>query len=207
MRPRPLRVALTGGIATGKSYCLKQFVALGAPVIDADALAHAALADGSPGAAEALATFGTADRAKLGAMVFRDPSARRALEAIIHPQVYKGIADWFVALKATAPFGIADIPLLFETQRERDFDRVIITSCRPGQQRARLIARGLTAADADARIASQLPFDEKIARAKAAGLAPLHIDVIDTSGSIEETDRQVRRIIDVLGSLPPRVCS
>lgn len=207
MRPRPLRVALTGGIATGKSYCLKQFVALGAPVIDADALAHAALADGSPGAAAALATFGTVDRAKLGALVFRDPAARRALEAIIHPQVYKGIEDWFGGLKATAPFGIADIPLLFETKRERDFDRVVITSCRPEQQRERLIARGLTAADADARIASQLPFDEKIAQANAAGLAPLNVDVIDTSGSIEETDRQVRRIIDVLGSLPPRVCS
>lgn len=207
MRPRPLRVALTGGIATGKSYCLKQFVALGAPVIDADALAHAALADGSPGAAAALATFGTADRATLGALVFRDPAARRALEAIIHPQVYKGIEDWFGGLKATAPFGIADIPLLFETKRERDFDRVVITSCRPEQQRERLIARGLTAADADARIASQLPFDEKIAQANAAGLAPLNVDVIDTSGSIEETDRQVRRIIDVLGSLPPRVCS
>ncbi len=207
MRPRPLRVALTGGIATGKSHCLGQFVALGAPVVDGDALAHAALAPGSPGAAEALATFGTTDRAKLGALVFQIPEARRALEAIIHPRVYQGIEDWFRGLKASAPFGIADIPLLFETGHQRDFDRVIITSCRPDQQRERLIARGLDTATADARIASQLSFEEKIARAKAAGLAPHNIDVIDTSGAIEETDRQVRRVIDVLGSLPPRVCS
>ena len=206
MRPRPLRVALTGGIATGKSYCLQQFVALGAPVIDADALAHAALAPGSSGAAEAMAAFGTTDRGKLGALVFKDPSALRALEAIIHPRVYEGIEDWFRGLKATAPFGIADIPLLFETGHERDFDRIIITSCRPEQQRERLIARGLSGADADARIASQLPFEEKLARAKAAGLAQ-NIDVINTSGTIDETNRQVRRLTDVLGSLPPRVCS
>lgn len=206
MRPRPLRVALTGGIATGKSHCLKLLVELGAPVIDADALAHAALAPGSSGAAEAMATFGTTDRAKLGALVFKDPTALRALEAIIHPRVYEGIEAWFRGLKASAPFGIADIPLLFETGRERDFDRIIITACRPDQQRERLIARGLSGADADARIASQLPFEEKLARAKASGLAQ-NIDVIDTSGTIDETDRQVRRVIDVLGSLPPRVCS
>lgn len=204
MRPRPLRVALTGGIATGKSYCLKQFVALGAPVIDADVLAHAALAPGSPGAARAAATFGTIQRKTLGAIVFDDPEARRALEQIIHPLVYQGIEDFFRSLKASAPFGVADIPLLFETGHERDFDRIIITSCRPDQQRERLITRGLTPAGADARIASQLPFDDKVARAKSAGVP---VDVVDTSGSIEETDRQVRRIIDVLGSLPPRVCS
>lgn len=204
MRPRPLRVALTGGIATGKSHCLQQFVALGAPVVDADALAHAALAPGSPGAAEALATFGTIDRTELGSLVFQNADARRALEAIIHPHVYRGIDDWFRGLTAAAPFGIADIPLLFETGRERDFDRVVITSCRPNQQRERLIARGLTAADADARIASQLPFEEKLARAKAASLVT---DVIDTSGTTGDTDRQVRGLIDVLGSLPPRVCS
>ena len=203
-RPRPLRVALTGGIATGKSHCLRRFVELGAPAVDADALAHAALAPGSAGAAEALATFGTTDRAALAALVFKDAGARRALEAIIHPRVYAGIEDWFRGLKASAPLGIADIPLLFETGRERDFDRVIITSCRPDQQRDRLIARGLTPADAEARIASQMPFDEKLAHARRARLS---VDVIDTSGTVESTDQQVARLIDVLGSLPPRVCS
>jgi dephospho-CoA kinase len=199
-----LRVALTGGIATGKSYCLQQFIALGAPAIDADALAHAALAPGSAGAAKVLAAFGTLDRAALGALVFKNVEARRTLEGIIHPLVYEGINEFFRGLKASAPFGIADIPLLFETGRERDFDRVIITTCGPDQQRARLIARGLSPADADARIASQLPFDDKLARARAAAVP---CDVIDTAGTLEETDRQVRRITDVLASLPPRVCS
>lgn len=203
-RPRPLRVALTGGIATGKSHCLARCRELGAPTVDADVLAHAALAPGTPGAAAVLSEFGTIDRAELGARVFRDASARRALEAIIHPLVYAGIEDWFRGLKASAPFGIADIPLLFESGRERDFDRVLITSCRPDQQRERLIARGLTADAAEARIAAQMPFEKKLERAAAAGLP---VDVIDTSTSIEATDRQVATVIDVLGSLPPRVCS
>lgn len=204
MRPRPLCVALTGGIATGKSHCLRQFTALGAPVIDADELAHAALAPGSAGAAAVLATFGTIDRATLGGVIFQNTDARRALEAIIHPLVYKGIEDWFRGLKATAPFGIADIPLLFETGRERDFDRVIITNCRLEQQIERLQARGISRGDAEKRILLQMPFAGKLSRATGAEVP---VDVIDTSGTIEETDRQVRRIIDVLGSLPPRVCS
>jgi dephospho-CoA kinase len=203
-RPRPLRVALTGGIATGKSHCLQQFIALGAPAIDADALAHAALAPGGAGAAAAMAAFGTIDRAQLGAIVFQNTDARRQLEAIVHPLVFQGIEDFFRGLKASAPFGIADIPLLFEAGRERDFDRVIITSCRPDQQIARLEARGFSRGAAEARISAQLRFQDKLQRARSAQLSA---DVIDTSGTIEETDRQVRRIIDVLGSLPPRVCS
>lgn len=203
-RPRPLRVALTGGIASGKSHCQNLFVALGAPVVDADALAHAALAPGTDGAAEVQAAFGTVDRAKLGQLVFQDSEARRRLEAIVHPRVYEGIESFFRSLKASAPFGIADIPLLFETDHLREYDRVIITSCRVDQQRERLVARGLSAADADARIASQLPFGEKMARAEAAHVP---VDVIDTSGTFEHTDGQVVRIMDVLSSLPPRVCS
>jgi dephospho-CoA kinase len=206
MRPRPLRVALTGGIATGKSHCQNLLVALGAPVVDADALAFHAIAPGTSGAAEVMSAFGTLDRTKLGQLVFKDAVARRTLEAIIHPRVYEGIENFFRGLKASAPFGIADIPLLFETGHEREYDRVIITSCRVEQQHERLVERGLTPAEADARIASQLPFEEKLARANAA-FGPQMIDVIDTSGTFEKTDRQIVRIVDVLGSLPPRVCS
>lgn len=203
MRPRPLRVALSGGIATGKSYCLQQFVALGAPVVDADALAHAAIAPGSAGADDALKQFGTIDRKQLGELVFKDAAKRKALEAIIHPRVFEGIEQFFLRLKASAPFGIADIPLLFETGRERDYDRVIITNCRPEQQLERLRARGRSREDAERVIGLQMPFADKLSRAKAAEVP---VDVIDTSGTTEETDRQVRRLIDVLGSLPPRVC-
>ena len=206
MKPRAFRVALTGGIASGKSHCLNLFIWQGFPVIDADSLAHDAIAPGTPGAAQVMAAFGTTDRTKLGQIVFNDPAARRALEGIIHPQVYGKIDDWFRGLKGSAPCGVADIPLLFESGHERDFDRVVITFCRRDQQQKRLKQRGLTAAEADARIDSQLTLEEKLARAKAAGMAD-RVDVVDTSGTFRNTDRQVFRIIDVLGSLPPRVCS
>lgn len=151
-----------------------------------------------------LARFGTLDRAVLGARVFADPASRAALEAIIHPLVYAGIEAFFRGLKATAPFGLADIPLLFETHREAAFDRVLLTVCTPAQQLARLRDRGLDEASARARLASQLSADEKIRRAQAAGVP---LTVIDTSGPIAETDAAVDRIIDGLASLPPRACS
>lgn len=203
MRPRPLRVALTGGIASGKSYCAKRLAAKGCPIVDADVLARDVIAHGTEGAAAVTRRFGTLDRAAIAAVVFRDPAARTDLESIIHPRVYAAIETWYKALRH-APFGVADIPLLFETNRVRDFDRVILTSCRPDQQRERLIARGLSPADADARIASQLTFQEKQQRGLAAGVP---MDIIDTSGTTQETDAQVDRIIERLGSLPPRVCS
>ncbi len=203
MRPRPLRVALTGGIATGKSHCLTRFAGHGAPVIDADRLARDVIAPGTPGADAVLARFGTLDRKALGDAVFLDARARADLEAIIHPLVYRAIDDWFGQLR-NAPFGIADIPLLFETNHLGTFDRILLTSCRPEQQRERLEKRGLSAAEAEARIVSQLPFEEKLKRAQAAGAA---VDVIDTSGTPDDTNRQVDRLTDLLGSLPPRVCS
>ncbi len=203
MRPRPLRVALTGGIATGKSYCLKQFVALGVPVVDADRLAHEVIAHGTPGGAAVLDLFGTLDRGLIAAVIFREPQARLHLEAIVHPAVYSAINEWFAGLKAASPFGIADIPLVFETAHEREFDRVIITNCRPDQQRARLAARGLSNDDAEARIGTQLPFEIKVKRAKSAGIG---FDVIDTSMTKAETDAQVDKIFETLANTPPRVC-
>ncbi len=203
MRPRPLRVALTGGIASGKSYCATRLRDRGAPVIDADQLAREVIAPGTAGAAAVEQRFGTLDRAALAALVFTDRHARTDLEAIIHPRVYDAIDAWYRALRH-APFGIADIPLVFETDHARDFDRVILVACRPDQQRERLQARGMSPADAEARIAAQLTVEEKLARAKSAGLS---VDVIDTSGTTADTDRQIDRLIERLGSLPPRVCS
>lgn len=194
-----LRVALTGGIATGKSFCLARFAGHGVPVIDADRLAHAALAPGTPGHAAAVARFGpqlvTAagliDRPALGRLVFDDASARRELEAIIHPVVYRAIDQWFAGLgDAGAPLGLADIPLLYETGREIDFDRVIVAACPPALQVERVMARsGLTRAEASQRIAAQLPIEAKAARADF---------VIDTSGSPEETDIQIRSVLEEL---------
>ena len=191
-----LRVALTGGIATGKSYCLMKFGQAGAPTIDADGLARQAVAPGTAGFHRVVARFGTAvlhqdgslNRASLGNLVFSDPDARRALEAIIHPVVYAAIERWFDGVGRTghSTAAIADIPLLFETGHERDFDIVIVSACPPAEQRARLIARdGLSDAEADRRIASQMPIEEKARRADY---------VIDTSGSLEDTDRQVAEV-------------
>ncbi len=191
-KPAPLRAALTGGIATGKSRCLAAFAALGVPTIDADQLAREVVAPGTPGlqavidrfGRDVLADDGTLDRDALGAIVFADTLARHDLEGIIHPAVYVAIERWFATLDA--PLGIADIPLLFETERAGDFDVVIVAVCRPDQQLARLMARsGLSEADARARIATQMPLADKVARADF---------VIDTSGTLEETDARTAAV-------------
>ena len=197
MAARLRRVALTGGIATGKSYCLTRFAELGAPTIDADVLARQAVAPGTPGFAAVRERFGQAilrrdgslDRDALGRLVFSDVQARRDLEEIIHPQVYEGVRGWFERLEASpnpVPIAIADIPLVFETGHEADFDSIIVVRCLPEQQLERLMARtGLSEADAQQRIDTQLPIGVKASRADY---------VIDTSGSFAETNLQVVQI-------------
>jgi dephospho-CoA kinase len=192
--PGPLRVALTGGIATGKSYCLDRFAAAGAATIDADVLARQAVAPGTLGFAAVRSRFGAAiitpegrlDREALGRIVFSDPDARRALEAIIHPAVYAAIGRWIETLNGDQRVAVAGIPLLYETGRERDFDVVVVTICRPEQQISRLITRsGLSPDDAARRVEAQMPTADKARRAD---------HVIDTSGSFEETDAQVAAV-------------
>ena len=195
------RVALTGGIATGKSHVRAEFERLGVPTIDADRLARDAVADGSPGLEAVIDRFGRGvldeagllDRRKLGSIVFQDPVARRDLEHIIHPAVKRAIDDWFASLEDKAPhFAIADIPLLFETARHREFDVVIVTACAPSTQITRVMARdGVSEAEARARVAAQLPIEEKVRRAD---------HVINTDGSADETNRQVRIVYESLVS-------
>jgi dephospho-CoA kinase len=196
--PEPLRVALTGGIATGKSYVRSQFEKLGVPTIDSDILAREAVAPGTPGLSAVVRVFGTEmldasgqlDRKKLGALVFADPGKRKALEEIIHPEVRRVTDGWFAHLEPTTPFAIADIPLLYEVGREKDFDAVIVTAVDPDEQVRRVMKRdNLTESDARQRLAAQMPIDEKAARANY---------VVRTSGSYKETDQQVRAIFDEL---------
>jgi dephospho-CoA kinase len=194
------RTALTGGIATGKSYCLDRFEQLGAKTIDADVLARDAVASGSEGLEAVVRRFGRTvltpsgelDRAALGRIVFEDPTARQNLEAIIHPVVYAAISRWFESLRAgersgsdRATIAIADIPLLFETGRESEFEAVIVAACRPDQQVERLVARGLARADAEHRLSAQWPIEEKTRRADY---------VIDTSGAFPDTDAQIEQV-------------
>ena len=138
------RAALTGGIATGKSYCLARFAALGAAVVDADRLAREAVAPGTEGLARVVERFGAGflqpdgslDRPALGRLVFSDRTARADLEAIIHPEVYRRIGEWFANLPRGTRVAIADIPLLFETGHQHDFEVVIVCACSPGRTAA-----------------------------------------------------------------------
>ena len=199
-----LRVALTGGIATGKSYVRTRLAEHGIPTLDADVLAREAVAAGSSGLAAVAARFGTGvllpdgslDRRALGAVVFADAQARADLEAIIHPRVRDATTTWLDRLAAAGEsLAVVDIPLLYETGRDHDFDRVIVTSCPRSQQVARAVERdGLTSAQAEARIDAQLPTDAKVQRADF---------VIDTGGELSTTEKQVRDIIACLG-LPAR---
>jgi len=195
-----IRVALTGGIASGKSYCLARFAALGAATIDADVLARQAVATGTTGFDAVRARFGAAiltpegglDRVALGRLIFSDAASRRALEAIVHPVVYGAIQRWSDGLAHSGQHSvaIADIPLLFETGREDEFDAVVVAACGPEQQIERLVLRsGLTREDAARRIDIQLPLADKMRRADY---------VIDTSGTFAETDAEVTRVWSAL---------
>ncbi|MGE0444898.1 MAG: dephospho-CoA kinase [Vicinamibacterales bacterium] len=193
------RVALTGGIATGKSHVRAVFDRLGVPTIDADVLARDAVAPGTAGLAAVVRRFGagvlaadgTLDRHRLAEIVFADAGARKDLEGIIHPAVRDATDTFFAALDSSPhPFAVADIPLLYEVGRDRDFEVVIVAAVDPETQVRRVVERdGLTEAEARARLAAQLPIGEKVTRADY---------VIDTGGTFDDTERQVKAVVDAL---------
>jgi dephospho-CoA kinase len=168
-------VGLTGGIATGKSTFAAALRALGAPIVDADRLARAAVAKGSPGLAAVVAAFGNEvladdgelDRRRMAARVFADPAARARLEGIVHPSVRALFREELARLAAGGqPLAFYDVPLLFEAGLEREVELVVVLRASREAQLARLVARdGLSRAEAEARLAAQLPVDEKAARA------------------------------------------
>ena len=190
-----LKVALTGGIATGKSYVLEQFRKRGVPCLDADVLAHGVMSAGTEATQAIAARFGpevlgadgAVDRKKLAPIVFADAAARRELEAIVHPAVRRAIAAGLRAfeLLGGSAFAIVDVPLLYETGYASQFDRVIVTACLPDLQIARLVGRGMSEAEARQRRAAQMPAVDKASRADF---------VIETDGSFEETNGQVERV-------------
>lgn len=190
-----LKIALTGSIATGKSYVLDQFRRRGVACLDADELAHGVTAAGTEATAAIaerfgagiLAADGAVDRTKLGPIVFADPSARRDLESIVHPAVYRAIQAGLRAfeLVGDGAFAVVDVPLLYETGAEDTFDKVIATTCALDTQIARLRKRGLDDEAARQRLAAQWPADKKAARADY---------VVNTDGSFEDTNRQVDEI-------------
>jgi dephospho-CoA kinase len=196
-----LRVALTGGIGTGKTHVLQQLAARDVPTIDADRLVHDLMRPGAPITEAVIRRFGTdmlqpdgaLDRKRLGALVFGNETARRDLEAIVHPAVYEAISAWLArtAAEGRHPFAVADIPLLYETGHAAEFDRVIVVACEPEVQVARVMARdGITEAEARQRLAAQWPIAEKVAQADF---------VIRTDGTMEETNGQVGAVVEALG--------
>ncbi len=195
------RVALTGGIATGKSYVRGAIERRGVPAIDADRIVHELLRGDGAVVAEVTARFGRGvlapdggiERRALGRLVFSDGGARAALEAIIHPRVYERITGWTAKQEAAgAAWVLADIPLLFETGRQGAFDLVVVVACGPDEQLRRLVAReGMDEAAARARLAAQWPLADKVRLADY---------VIRTDGSFAETDRQVDALVHALSS-------
>jgi dephospho-CoA kinase len=190
------RVALTGSIATGKSYVLDAFRKRGVPCLDADELAHGVTAQGTEATRAIAERFGPAvldaagavDRPALGRIVFADPAARRDLEGIVHPAVYRAIEAGLRAfdLLGDAPLAVVDVPLLYETHEESRFDCVVATVCPTAVQLERLRKRGMSELEAKQRIEAQLPADEKARRADF---------VIRTDGTYAETDAQVERVV------------
>ncbi len=191
-----LRVGLTGGIGSGKSEVARLLSAHGAVVVDADAIAREVVEPGTPGLAAVVAEFGpdvlrpdgTLDRARMAELVFAKEGARRRLEAIVHPLV----REHSQALLAAAPphaVVVYDVPLLVEGGMGADFDVVVVVDVPEEVQVARLAGRGMSAEDARARIAAQVPRPERLAAADV---------VIDNSGSLADLETAVRDVWETL---------
>lgn len=191
-----MRVGLTGGIASGKSTVLAQFKKCGASIVDADAVAREVVEPGTEGLKRVIERFGpeyieengTLDRAKLGQLIFADETERKALNEILHPLINAKIRQQMTYFETAAPEipVIVDIPLLIENNLMDMFDRVVVVYVPKFLQVKRLMARnGFSDDEAKRRIQSQMPLDDK----------RQHADyVVDNSGDVENTRRQVERI-------------
>jgi dephospho-CoA kinase len=191
-----LVIGLTGGIASGKSTVANMLIEKGITVIDADIIAKQAVERGMPAYRQIIDEFGEdillengdIDRRKLGALVFTNEQKRLALNSIVHPAVREEMLkrrDESIANQET--FVVLDIPLLFESKLESLVDKIIVVSVTKELQLGRLIKRNqLTEEEALSRIRSQMPLEEKVSRAD---------NVIDNSGTLEETKQQLEEIL------------
>jgi len=185
----PYTVALTGGIASGKSEAARRFAALGATVIDADVVARELVQPGMPALAEIAAAFGpqmldesgSLERAEMRTLIFGDAEARRRLEAILHPRVR---AEMLVRTDAAkGPYVLLVIPLFVETAGYNWVDRVVVVDLPRELQLARAIARDRMAPSlAEAMIDAQASREQRLAAAD---------DVIDNSGTTNALDAQI----------------
>jgi dephospho-CoA kinase len=188
----PWRVALTGGIASGKSTVAALFAELGVPVIDLDLIAREVVAPGTALLDEVFARFGSGlrraggrlDRRALRELVFRDAGARRALEALLHPAISARAGEY--SARAGGPYQIVVVPLLAETGAASAYERVLLVDCDEATQRTRLAQRdGMSPVLVEAALASQ------VTRAARRAVAA---DVIDNSGAAAALRESVRAL-------------
>ncbi|MDT8449895.1 MAG: dephospho-CoA kinase [Wenzhouxiangellaceae bacterium] len=190
--PTTLVIALTGGIASGKTAVSDAFAALGVPVVDTDRIAREVVAPGSDGLAAVREAFGDAvvdavgglDRARLRARIFEDAAARDKLEAILHPRIAAEARRRLAEIEA--PYAILVVPLLVESGLFTDADRVLVVDVPEDIQVERLTRRdGMSRAQADAALAAQARRADRLAAAD---------DVIENTGSLDDLKRRVAEL-------------
>lgn len=198
-----LRVGLTGGLASGKSFVGRTLADLGCLLIQADQLGHRVIDPGGEAHQQVIAEFGrgilredgTVDRKKLGSDVFGKPERLEKLSALVHPAVRARIAAEIDTFAVREPHGVAivEAAILIETGSYRDYARLIVALCPEEQQVERAMARDhLTREEVLERMSRQMPLAEKVKYADY---------VVDTSGAKERTLEQTRAVYDSLRSL------
>jgi dephospho-CoA kinase len=202
----PLKIALTGGIASGKSAVADAFARRGVPIIDTDRLAREVVEPGTAALAAVVEEFGPEilmpdgqlDRRLLRTVVFADERRRRRLEAILHPAIRSAMLAEIASIEA--PYLVVAIPLLVESDQQSAFDRVLVVDCPPESQLQRLIARDAESPDgARAILAAQAGREARRAAAD---------DLIENNGSLGDLDAAVerlhRRYLELAGITPPK---
>ena len=187
-----LRYGLTGGIASGKSTVAAMLRGHGFSVLEADKISHALIEPGGAAYEEVIARFGREivdadgriNRGRLGAMVFHDPEKLQQLNTMLHPRVEVELLRRLAELDecGTVAVVFVEAALIFEAGLDKRLDGVVVAWCLPEQQLARLMERGMSEAEARQRIDAQMPVQKKLA---------LAAEIIDCSGSMEETRSQV----------------
>jgi dephospho-CoA kinase len=191
-------IGLTGGVGMGKSTAAGFFLEHGARVVDTDDLARELVQPGQPALAEIRAEFGgevilpdgSLNRPLLAQKIFADEMLRKKLEGILHPRIRERWAAMVDTWRGeNIPLAVVIIPLLFETQSEAAFHKIICVACSPASQHERLLARGWPEEQIHRRIAAQMPVEQKMARS--------HF-VVWTEGGSEISRRQITKIVQKL---------